>query len=164
MMERLDWFVVMTKPGKQEDVAIRLKEASFNIFNPKLNQYSKKRSKYLIQPLFPMYLFVRLNIEKDFKMIKYTRGILRILGIGGTPYPIDENIISALMNRCEGHELIKAKYDFEDIKEGDKVQIANGPLEGVEAVVSGVYGERQRIEILLDLMKISIEKKNLKKI
>jgi len=163
-MEKLDWFVVMTKPGKQEDVALRLKEANFNVFNPKLKQYSKKRSKYLIQPLFPMYLFVRLNIERDFKMINYTRGILRILGIGRTPSPIDENIIIALMSRCEDHELIKAKYDFEDIKEGDKVQIANGPLEGVEAVVSGVYGERQRIEILLDLMKISIEKKNLRKI
>ena len=163
-MDRLDWFVIMTKPGKQEDVALRLKEADFSVFNPKLNQYSKKRSKYLIQPLFPMYLFVRLNIEKDFKMINYTRGILRILGIGRTPYPIDESIISALMNRCEDHELIKAKYDLEDIKKGDKVQIANGPLEGIEAVVSGVYGERQRIEILLDLMKISIEKKNLRKI
>ncbi|MCX6112750.1 MAG: hypothetical protein NTY22_05650 [Proteobacteria bacterium] len=163
-MERLDWFVVMTKPGRQEEVAVRLKEASFNVFNPKLDQYSKKRSKYIIQPLFPMYLFVRLNIEKDFKMINYTRGILRILGIGRTPHPIDENIVSALMSRCGENELIKAKYDLEDIKEGDRVQIANGPLEGIEAVVSGVYGEKQRIEILLDLMKISIEKKNLKKI
>jgi transcription antitermination factor NusG len=163
-MEKLDWFVLMTKPGRQDDVALRLKEAGFSVFNPKLNQYSKKRSKYLIQPLFPLYLFARLNIEKDFKMINYTRGVLRILGIARVPYPIDESIITALMERCENNEVIKAKHDVEDIKKGDRVQIANGPLEGIEAVVSGIYGDKQRIEILLDLMKISIEKKNLRKI
>lgn len=163
-MKKLEWFVLMTKPGRQEEVALRLKEANFDVFNPKLNQYSKKRAKYLVQALFPMYLFVRLDIEESFKMINYTRGVLRFLGIGKTPHPINEEIVSALMNRCEDNQLIKAKHDFEDIKTGDKVQIANGPLEGIEAVVSGIYGDKQRIEILLDLMKISIEKKNLRKI
>ncbi|MEI6079658.1 MAG: transcription termination/antitermination NusG family protein [bacterium] len=163
-MEKQDWFVLMTKPGRQDEVALRLKEAGFAVFNPKLNQYSKKRSKYIVQPLFPLYLFARLNIEKDFKMINYTRGVLRILGIGRTPHPINENIISVLINRCGSGELVKAKHDLEDIKTGDKVQIANGPLEGIEAIVSGVYGEKQRIEILLDLMKISIDKKDLKKV
>jgi transcription antitermination factor NusG len=155
----------MTKPGKQEEVATRLKNASFSVFNPKLNQYSKKRSTYITQPLFPLYLFVKLDIEKDFKTITYTRGTLRILGIGRTPHPINENIILEIMNRCKEGDVIDAKHNLEDdIKQGDAVQITNGPLEGIEAVVSGIYNDKQRVEILFELMKVSVDKNSLKKL
>jgi len=162
---KLAWFVVMCKPGRQDDVATRLKNANYEAFNPKLNQYSKKRSQYIVQPLFPLYLFVKLNIEKDFKLIKYTRGVLRILGIGKMPYPISEVIVTELMKRCSEGELITAKYSLDDdIQKGDKVQIMNGPLEGIEAVVSGACNDNQRVEILLELMKISVDKNALKKL
>lgn len=155
----------MTKPGRQDDVALRLKGANYAAFNPKLNQYSKKRSQYIVQPLFPLYLFVKLDIEKDFKLIKYTRGVLRVLGIGKTPYPISEVIVEELMKRCSEGEVITAKYSLEDdLQKGDKVQIMNGPLEGIEAVVSGTCNDNQRVEILLDLMKISVNKENIKKL
>jgi transcription antitermination factor NusG len=165
LMSKLEWFVVMTKPGRQDDVTIRLKNANYAAFNPKLNQYSKKRSQYIVQPLFPLYIFVKLDIEKDFKLIKYTRGVLRILGVGKVPYPISEIIVTELMKRCSEGELITAKFSLDDdIQKGDKVQIMNGPLEGIEAVVSGVCNNRQRVEILLDLMKISMNKENIKKL
>ena len=158
------WFVLMTKPGRQDDVATRLKGAGFDVFNPKLNQYSKKRSKYIIQPLFPLYMFVKLELEKNYKMIKYTRGVLRLIGIGREPSPIKEDIVLNIMSRCKEGAVIEAKYDYDEIQKGDRVQIVNGPLEGLEAVVSGVYNEKQRVEILLELMKISIDQKNIKKL
>lgn len=164
LMSELNWFVVMSKPGREKDITVRLKGAGFNVFYPKLNQYSKKRAGYLIQPLFPLYIFVQLDIEKDFKTIHYTRGVLRILGIGKTPHPIGEQIVLALKERCKDGEVIDAKHCFEDeMKVGDKVQITNGPLEGIEAVVSGTYNDKQRVEILFELIKVSVDKKSLKK-
>ncbi|MFH1223758.1 MAG: transcription termination/antitermination NusG family protein [Pseudomonadota bacterium] len=159
-----EWFVLMTKPGRQDDVAVRLKGAGFNVFNPKLNQYSKKRSCYVVQPLFPLYMFVKLELLKDFKMIKYTRGVLRLIGVGREPHPIKEDIVLNIMDRCADGEIITAKFNCEEVQKGDRIQIVNGPLEGLEAVVSGVYNERQRVEILLQLMKISIDQKNIRKI
>jgi len=164
LMSKLNWFVVMSKPGRQDDITVRLNSAGYTAFNPKLNQYNKKRGQYLVQPLFPLYIFVKLDIEKDFKTINYTRGVLKILGIGKTPHPINEKIVTELQNRCKDGNLIEAKYCFEEeMKAGDKVQITNGPLEGIEAVVSGTYNDKQRVEILFELIKVSVDKNSLKK-
>ncbi len=164
LMSKLNWFVVMSKPGRENDITARLNGAGYPAFNPKLNQYSKKRGQYIVQPLFPLYIFVKLDIEKDFKTINYTRGVLRILGIGKNPYPINENIVLALQERCKEGDVIDAKHCFEEeMKVGDKVQITNGPLEGIEAVVSGTYNDRQRVEILFELIKVSVDKNSLKK-
>lgn len=164
LMSKLNWFVVMSKPGRENDITARLNGAGYPAFNPKLNQYCKKRGQYIVQPLFPLYIFVKLDIEKDFKTINYTRGVLRILGIGKTPYPINEKIVEELKKRCIEGDVIEAKYCFEDeMKIGDKVQITNGPLEGIEAVVSGTYNDKQRVEILFELIKVSVDKNSLKK-
>ncbi len=163
-MGTLRWFVVMTKPGKQEDVVKRLAGAGFDVFDPKLNQYSLKRSQYVIRVLFPMYTFVKLDIEKDHRLIGYTRGVLRILGIGGVPHPINDDIVLRIKNSCDENGVINAKYTEEEIKKGDKVRITSGPMEGIEAVVSGLYSDQQRVEILMDLLKISIPEKHLKKV
>lgn len=163
-MGTLRWFVVMTKPGKQEDVVKRLSGAGFDVFDPKLNQYSLKRSQYVIRVLFPMYTFVKLDIEKDHRLIGYTRGVLRILGIGGVPHPINDDIVLRIKNSCDENGVINAKYTEEEIKKGDKVRITSGPMEGIEAVVSGLYSDQQRVEILMDLLKISIPEKHLKKV
>ncbi len=163
-MGTLRWFVVMTKPGKQEDVVKRLSGAGFDVFDPKLNQYSLKRSQYVIRVLFPMYTFVKLDIEKDHRLIGYTRGVLRILGIGGVPHPINDDIVLRIKNSCDENGVINAKYTEEEIKKGDKVRITSGPMEGIEAVVSGLYSDQQRVEILMDLLKISIPEKHVKKV
>ena len=160
----MKWFVIMTKPGKQEDVAKRLLGAGFEVFNPRLRQYSLKRSQYLLQVLFPMYLFVRLDIEKHHRLINYTRGVLRILGIGKIPHAINDLVIDNIKNSCDEQGVINAKHTEEEIKKGDKVRITNGPMAGVEAIVSGLYSDQQRVEILMDLIKISVPEKHIKKV
>lgn len=164
-MSEKKWFVAMCKPGRQDEVVLRLRGAEFDVFNPKLKQYNKKRATYLLQSLFPLYIFVKLDIEKDFRMIHYTRGVLRILGIGKTPHHIDELIIDELKKRCDSEEVVTAKHSIDDgIKKGDKVLVSNGPLEGVEAVVSGVFNDQERIQILFDMIKITVEKNKLRKL
>jgi len=163
-MGNLRWFVVMTKPGKQDEVVKRLGGAGFEVFDPKLRQYSHKRAQYVTGVLFPLYTFVKLDIEKDHRLIIYTRGVLRILGIGGVPHPISDTIVERIKNSCDENGIINAKYTEEEIKKGDRVRITSGPMEGVEAVVSGLYSDQQRIEILMDLLKISIPEKHVKKV
>ena len=154
-----EWFVVMTKPGRQEEASKKLSTCTeLEVFNPKIKQYSSRRSQYIVQPLFPMYVFVKFNIEKHLRMIRYTRGVLRILGIGDTPSAVPAELVERIKTSSDESGVIQAKFSVEEISKGDKIRIINGPLEGVEAVVSGLYGERQRIEILMDLMRVVIDK------
>jgi transcription antitermination factor NusG len=157
-----NWFVVMSKPGKQEEAYKKLSSnPELLVFNPKIKQYSTKRSQYIVQPLFPMYLFVKFNIEKHLRMIKYTRGVLKILG---APTSIPDTLVENIKQRSDESGIIQAKYSIEEIKKGDKVRIINGPLEGIETVVSGLYNEQQRVEILMDLMRIVINKDHITKL
>ena len=90
--------------------------------------------------------------------------MLRILGVGGVPHPVSDAIVEKIRNSCDENGVINAKYTEEDIKEGDRVRITSGPLEGIEAVVSGLYNDQQRIEILMDLLKVSLPEKHVKKV
>ncbi|MBN1114798.1 MAG: hypothetical protein JXA66_05620 [Oligoflexia bacterium] len=163
-MNTAEWFVVMTKPGKQDDVAVKLLDAGFEIFNPRLRQYNARQSKYRVGALFPLYLFIRLDISKHYRLIKYTRGVLRFIGTGTEPVPVAKEIIECIKSNCNSEDLIEARYSIEEILPGDKVVIADGPLKGVEAIVSGICNEQKRVEILLDLMKVTINKGELKRL
>jgi transcriptional antiterminator RfaH len=164
-MHDFEWFVVMTKPGKQEEAFKKLSScAELEVFNPKIKQYSSRRSQYIVQPLFPMYVFVRFNIEKHLRMIRYTRGVLRVLGVGDIPIAVPGDLIERIKTSSDETGVIQAKYSVEEINKGDKIRIINGPLEGVEAVVSGLYGERQRVEILMDLMRVVVDKTHVVKV
>jgi transcriptional antiterminator RfaH len=164
-MHDSEWFVVMTKPGRQEEAFKKLSSClELEVFNPKIKQYSSRRAQYIVQPLFPMYLFVKFNIEKHLRMIRYTRGVLRVLGIGDKPSAVPTELVERIRTSSDDAGVIQAKYSIEEINKGDRIRIINGPLEGVEAVVSGLYGERQRVEILMDLMRVVVDKTHVVKI
>ena len=153
------WFVVMSKPGRQEEAFRKLSSSEeLTVFYPKIKQYSIKRKQYLIQPLFPMYIFVKFNIEKHLRMIRYTRGVLRVLGMAETPVPVPSELIEKIKESADSEGIVTARHNLEEIKKGDKVRVINGPLEGAEAVVSGLYNEKKRVEILMDLMRVVINK------
>ncbi len=97
-------------------------------------------------------------------MIRYTRGVLRVLGIGDKPSAVPTELVERIRTSSDDAGVIQAKYSIEEINKGDRIRIINGPLEGVEAVVSGLYGERQRVEILMDLMRVVVDKTHVVKI
>jgi transcription antitermination factor NusG len=159
----VSWYVVMSKPGKQEDAAKRLAMAGLEVFNPKMRQYSQRKGSYEIRALFPMYFFTKFGIEEHYKMIKYTRGVLRVLGTDKTPVPVEEDMVLRIKASCNSDNVIEAKYYEEDIKEGTKVTITDGPFAGIDAVVTGLLNDKQRVEVLMNLVKISIGKIQVKK-
>jgi transcription antitermination factor NusG len=159
----LNWYVVMSKPGRQDDAAKRIAMAGLAVFNPRIRQYSQKRGAYAIRALFPMYFFVKFGMEEHYKMIRYTRGVLRVLGTDKIPVPVGEEMLQRIKSNCSSDDVVEAKYFEEDMNEGTKVTITDGPFAGIDAVVTGLLNDSQRIEILMNLVKISIDKIQVKK-
>jgi len=161
------WYVLMSKPGKANEVTLRLAQAKFEVFNPLFKQYNHKQGKYFTRQLFASYLFAKFDIKQDFKLIKYTRGINKIIGVSGdAPAHVPTEFIDFLKSRCDENNIIQIMphaIDPDSIKKGDKVTIINGPMQGAQAVVSGDYNDNERIEILMNLIKIRLPKKDLKK-
>ena len=95
------WFALRVKPNHEKSVATILREKRFEEFLPlfRSRRHWSDRVKAVDLPLFPGYLFCRLNLKLDNRMpLLTTPGLLYIVGSGRTPEPIDESEILAIQS------------------------------------------------------------------
>ena len=112
------------------------------------------------EPLFPRYLFAKLNLKNtNWTSIKSTRGISRLVEFGSGPTSVEDEVISEL-------EKIDLLPPEPYIKIGEKVKVIDGPLRGLSAIYKANDGLSRSI-ILLKFMqhnqKLNIESKFLVK-
>ena len=161
----MHWYLVITKPSSEELVSMQLNNAGFEVFNPKIKKYYPRLKKEKVIPLFSRYIFVKFDYVNDFKLITYTRGVSKILSFLNIPSEVKTELINELKTYCDNSNVVTPKYlQTEKINIGDKIKITSGVFEGIEGIVSGLYNAKERVDILLDLMKVTIPKDNVKKI
>lgn len=158
-MER--WFVLNTKPKKEFQVEKLFTEGGFRVYIPKYLQESRSR------PFFPGYGFVHFNYPDDYRLVKYTRGVKRIVGNEAGPIPIEDSVIQQIKNReIEGH--IEFNKYGEEPEIGDEIVVMEGPLRGLKGVFRRELTDGERVLILLNYIsyqgQLIIEKKKLKKV
>jgi transcriptional antiterminator RfaH len=104
--------------------------------------------KTVCEPLFPFYLFIYLDqVNSNWRPIRSTRGVLRIIHFGNTPTPVPDELIERLHH--QPHEAEGAHTRFSP---GDKITIAEGPFKGLDAVFQRAKGEERAI-ILLNMLQ-----------
>lgn len=159
--EMIDWFVINVKPKKDFQVEKLFIEGGFTIYSPK---YVVERQ---VRPFFPGYAFLRFDHPAQYQMVKYTRGVKRIVGNPEGPIPIPEEIILELRVREKNGHIELDKYGQEPAI-GDEIEVVEGPLKGLKGIFKKEIDERERVMILLNYVSyqgmLLIEKKKLKKV
>jgi transcriptional antiterminator RfaH len=147
----LHWFVIHTKPRDEHRVKNHFQGMEIETLLPLCEnfQYSHGRMSRVINPLFSNYLFARLDLERHYYKVKWTRGVNRILGVGNEPTPISEMVIQMLRDRMGDDDTVKL---LEDLQEGDLVQITSGPLKDFIGVFQRRLSSGERVRILLNLI------------
>ena len=149
-----NWFAVVTKP-RQEQIALEnLQPQDFKCYLPMAeNPYQRrsKKQKQIIEPLFPRYLFLNaIATTQNLAPVRSTRGVISMVRFGTELAVIPDSIINAIKTRIEPNTgLIKIKPV--PIKAGDKVKIFDGPLAGINGIVTERNSEN-RAQILMNLM------------
>ena len=145
------WFVIHTKPRDEHRVKKHFEGMNIEALLPLCEnfQYSHGRMSRVISPLFPNYLFARLNLQSHYYKVKWTRGVNRILGVGNDPTPVSETLIQMLKDRIGDDDTVKL---LEDLQEGDLVQITSGPLKDFIGVFQRRVSSGERVRILLNLI------------
>ena len=152
--DQANWYAVVTKP-RQEQIALEnLQRQGFTCFLPMAeNPYQRrtKKQKQIIEPLFPRYLFLNaIATTQNLAPVRSTRGVISMVRFGTELAVIPDSIINAIKTRIEPNTgLIKIKPI--NIKAGDKVKIFDGPLAGINGIVTERNSENRAL-ILLDLM------------
>lgn len=146
------WYLVATKPKQERRAAEHLNNQSIEHFLPEVEVEKSLRGKrsVRIEPLFPGYLFVALPKSSVFwSKIRSTRGIRDVIRFAGKPAVVMPDIIKQLKSTI-GSDEKPLKLSMLP-KQGDSVEIKDGPFKGLSAIFQSFDGEERAI-ILLDLL------------
>jgi len=147
------WFAVQVRSRYENLVTAHLSGMGYESFLPlyMCRRRWSDRFKEIESPLFPGYVFCRLN-PLDRLPILMTPGVFVIVGIGKTPEPIDETEIAAIQAAVKSG-LPSQPWPFVQI--GQRVRIEHGPLYGLEGVLLDFRG-RHRLVLSVTLLQRSI--------
>lgn len=158
------WYVIQCKGGESFRAAEHLTNQGYEVFHPVLNAKRKRQGKLTLvtEPLFPYYLFIRLDqTVSNWRPIRSTRGVLRLLTFGNTPIAVPNALVDTL--RAQPHHQEGSHSYF---CAGEKVTITDGPFKDLEAVFKRCKGEERAIVLLNVLQRpqdIEISVDNLQK-
>nr|WP_298057004.1 transcription/translation regulatory transformer protein RfaH [uncultured Halomonas sp.] len=144
------WYAIQCKGGESFRAAENLSNQNYEVFHPVLDIVRKRQGKLrtISEPMFPYYLFIRLDqIASNWRPIRSTRGVLRLLTFGNTPVPVSNALIEALKSQPYEQKGIHAYFT-----PGDKVTITEGPFKDLEAVFKHSKGEERAI-VLLNMLQ-----------
>jgi transcriptional antiterminator RfaH len=147
----MNWYVVQTKPQEEDLVRQRLEKADFEVFLPRIKVAVRGfRGATRIRALFPAYLFTRCDFSDPgiVHMIKYTRGVRKILG-GDTPVPLPDVVVDTIKKRVGEGDVVVQQMVF---KKGDKVRIKSGWMEDLVGILERPVSPQGRVRVLLDIV------------
>ena len=100
-------------------------------------------------------------------MIRYTRGVKRVVGNSEGPIPIEEKVIHEIKAR-EINGLIELNKYGQEPQLEDEIEVMEGPFKGLRGIFKKELSDQERVLILLNYItyqgKLIIEKKKLKKV
>jgi transcriptional antiterminator NusG len=148
----LNWYALYVKSNHEFVARAELLKKRIETFLPttrKLRHW-KDRKKEIDFPIFPGYLFVYVRpSQEDFVAALKTRGVISILSAqAGHPTPIAPEEISSLKLMVESGQDIDI---YPHLKEGTRVRVKRGPLQGAEGTLErkdGQYTFLVNIELL----------------
>ncbi len=143
------WYVIRTKPRKEQVALENLQRQGYRCYYPRLKQMQRRRGKRqsCIEALFPGYLFINLDMESaNTGPIRSTRGVYGLVIFGSHIRPVADEIITAIRDRANEDDVIDNKQA--EFKAGQQVRIEGGPMEGLEAVFQEKSGKDRAILLL----------------
>ena len=149
LVER-QWYTVYSKPQKEEFAQLQLRLKGLEVFLPKLLLPNNGKKRKQIVPLFPNYLFTRINIHSaEYGYTIWSPGVKRIVSFNGIPAPIDSDIVDYLMRQTNTEGLIPARSN---LRVGQEVRIDGGPFDGLTGVIQEPPNAKGRVKVLLRLL------------
>ena len=147
------WFALQVRSRSEKIVTAHLTGKGYEWFLPshKTRRLWSDRIKEIEQPLFPGYVFCRLNPSNRFPILAIPR-IFLIVGVGKIPVPIHEAEIAAIQATVK-FGLQSQPWPFLQI--GQRVRIERGPLCGLDGILLDVRGHH-RLVLSVTLLNRSI--------
>jgi transcription elongation factor/antiterminator RfaH len=153
-LQNQDWYVVYSKPQKEEFAQFHLKQKGVEVFFPRLLLPRSSRKRKLLVPLFPNYLFVRIDLWRHYYAVLWSPGVKNFVSFNDTPAALDSRIAEYLLQRTNGEGIIAAQSN---LKVGQEVRIRGGSFDGLVGMLQDAPDARGRVKVLMKLLNREIK-------
>jgi transcriptional antiterminator RfaH len=151
------WFCLKAQP-KREHLAAEGLRKQFGIvcFAPRLRsrKLTTRGAVWFVEAMFPGYFFAQFDYVSWRRAVEHAPGVRGLVQFGDRLATIDAATIEGLRRRMEANETVTIDPE---IKVGQEVQIAQGPLQGLEALVTQLLPASERVRVLLEFLGRSVQ-------
>ena len=147
------WYVARTHPHAEAKAQAHLQRQGFATYLPR---YLKKRRHArrfdtVQAPLFPCYLFVAMDIQRQrWRSIISTVGVSCLVCNGDRPTQVAGTVIESLRSREDARGLVQLP-ERSRFAAGDKVRLLDGAFVDCIGLFEGMR-DSDRVAVLLDLL------------
>jgi transcriptional antiterminator RfaH len=106
-----------------------------------LRQWSD-RKKWLEEPVFKSYVFVRIFKKEQLKVLEL-QGVLAFVRQEGLPVPVKEEEIDRIKKILSGDHHFTLHNDA--FVEGEYIEVISGALAGLKGLISEKYGKKKLV-------------------
>lgn len=149
--ERSRWFAVQTRPQAELRARAHLENQDFRTFLPLClrSRRHARRIDTVKVPLFPGYLFVRLDLSRDrWRSVNGTVGVVSLVMFAGAPQPVPAGIVERLAALTDARGIVC--FDAE-LRRGQSVRLTTGPFAELLGVLERL-DDAGRARVLLTIM------------
>jgi transcriptional antiterminator RfaH len=139
-----NWYLIKTKPQQEVIATQNLTNQNFEIFFPKAVIKNKTT------PLFPSYLFVKLDDKtQNWMPIRSTKGVSNFVRFGLSFAKVPNQIINLI--KTQQQQTIEKMINICSHHKGDYLEIQTGVFKGQQAIFQN-YNSSDRVTVLLKLI------------
>jgi len=146
-----NWYVIQTKPKKEEEATSYLSTKGVEIFSPLMETFTTRNARITkeLKSLFPGYIFGKFDLEQNYPLVRWARGVKCLLGFGGYPTSISEEVVEIIRERTDARGIVRVKGDY---RPNDVVRVKTGPLKDLLGIFERWVSDSERVRILLNLI------------
>ncbi len=146
------WFCLKSQPKHEHIAEAHLRQTrSVEVFLPRIRfkRATRQGTAWVTEALFPGYLFARFDWQSSLRLVQHSRGVRGVVHFGERWPAIPADTIRELQQAIGGDGLRTIPEDFVP---GDEVEVTEGAMRGLRAVVSRVLPGRERIAVLMEFL------------
>ena len=128
------WYVLYVKTRHEKKINNILQEENIDTFLPlvKTKRSWSDRKKVILEPLFPSYIFFRVEVPSEFFKVLSLKGVFRCIRFRNEYAQVKDEEIQNI-KLLIGHSSVKSISASNDyIKKGDMREFKYGPLAGLK--------------------------------
>lgn len=148
-VRQASWYVIHCHPREEQRALEHLQRQRYTCYFPTLmREHLRGRRKIEVrEPLFPRYLFIRLDeVRTNWYPIRSTRGVHQLVCSNGHPLAVKDAIVDGIRERVENNILHIPRFS-----PGERVRVVEGAFADMEAIFVASAGD-ERVVLLMNIL------------